>query len=307
MGKIAFVFAGQGAQTPGMGKSIYDSSKKARDLMDLAETLRPGTLNQCFEGPMELLSQTINTQPCLFLTDYACAVSAVEAGVKPSMAAGFSLGEIAALAFTGMLSFENAFRLVIKRAELMQRSAERHPGRMAAILRLSGEQVCDLAAQFEDVYPVNFNCPGQTVVAGSAQSFEPFCEKVAEMKGRAIPLNVSGAFHSPFMAEASEELLEYLQDVDLRRPDIPLYSNLTANPYAGNYKQLLADQLKSPVRWQETIENMRDVGASAFVEVGVGTTLSGLIKKTIEGAAVFNVADKESLSVLKQAQSEGTL
>lgn len=307
MGKIAFVFAGQGAQYQGMGKSIYEASPQARAAMDAAEAIRPGTLRQCFEGDLSELSQTINTQPCLFLTDYACALAAREAGFEPQMCAGFSLGELAAAAFSGMISLEDAFLLVIKRAEHMQRAAEANPGRMAAVLRLTADQVVELAGQFERVYPVNFNCPGQTVVASADESFEPFCRKVAELRGRAVPLNVSGAFHSPFMAEASEAFRADVEAVELGDCQIPLYANLTAQPYAGDRKQLLIDQIKSPVRWQQTILNMIAAGATAFIEVGAGSTLSGLIRKTSADVLAMNVQDREGLGALRAARQEGKL
>ncbi len=305
--EIAFVFAGQGAQYPGMGQSIYEASPAARTLMDRAERIRPGTLMQCFLGDQEELNQTINTQPCLFLVDFACAVAAQEAGFEPARCAGFSLGELAAAAFSGALRFDEAFKLVIKRAALMQKAAEKNPGKMAAVLRLSAEQVEALAREFNQVYPVNYNCPGQTVVACAEAEFDAFCAKVQELRGRAVPLAVSGAFHSPFMRQASEGLAEYLSGVKINSCAIPLYSNVTGKPYAGDYRQLLSAQVQSPVLWQKTMENMRMARATIFVELGAGTTLSGFIKKTIDDAIVYNVADADSLARLQAARSEGIL
>ena len=294
MGKIALLFAGQGAQRSGMGRSIYEASAAARKAMDEAESIRPGTLAQCFEGPDEALRQTVNTQPCLMLVDYACALAAREAGVTPDCAAGFSLGEVAAAAFAGMLPFEAAFRLVMRRAELMQAAAERHPGAMGAVLRLSAEQVEAICAQVGEAYPVNYNCPGQIVVACLEDRFEALTAAVTAQRGRVMRLGVSGAFHSPWMKEAQAGLSEYLAGIALRTPDIPLYANATGTPYAGDLRALLSRQVASPVRFEDSVRAMAEAGVDTFVEVGPGTTLSGLVRKTLT-ARVFNVEDEQSL------------
>lgn len=299
MGKIAFVFAGQGAQAPGMGKEIYEASPAARRAMDEAECLRPGTLAQCFEGPAEALNQTINTQPCLFLVDYACALAAREAGVAADMAAGFSLGEVAAAAFCGLLPFADAFRLVVRRAELMQACAQAHPGAMGAVLRLDAGRVEELCREAQDVHAVNFNCPGQTVVACAEATYEPFCQLVQRERGRVVRLNVSGAFHSPWMQEATRGLKAFLADAKLNAPVIPLYANATARPYGGDFAYLLARQVSSPVLWEQTVRNMAADGAKTFVEVGAGRTLTGLIRKILPEARAVNVADREGLEALK--------
>lgn len=294
MGKIAFLFAGQGAQKAGMGRSIYEASTAARKAMDEAESIRPGTLAQCFEGPDEALRQTVNTQPCLMLVDYACALAAREAGVAPDCAAGFSLGEVAAAAFAGMLPFEAAFRLVIRRAELMQAAATRHPGAMGAVLRLSAGQVEAVCAQVGEAYPVNYNCPGQIVVACLEDRFDALAAAVTAQRGRVVRLNVSGAFHSPWMREAEAGLAEYLAGVDLKAPDIPLYANATGRPYAGDLKALLSRQVASPVRFEDSVRAMAEAGVTTFIEVGPGTTLGGLTRRTLT-ARVFNVEDEQSL------------
>lgn len=299
MGKIAFVFAGQGAQAPGMGKEIYEASPAARLAMDAAERMRPGTLAQCFEGPAEALNQTINTQPCLFVVDYACALAAREAGVQAGMAAGFSLGEVAAAAFCGLLSFEAAFRLVVRRAELMQDCAQAHPGAMGAVLRLDAGRVEELCREAADVHAVNYNCPGQTVVACAEAAYEPFCQLVQRERGRVVRLNVSGAFHSPWMQEATRSLKAFLAGAALNAPAIPLYANATARPYEGDFADLLARQVSSPVLWEQTVRNMAADGAKAFVEVGAGRTLTGLIRKILPEARAVNVADREGLEALR--------
>ena len=304
MGKIAFVFAGQGAQYAGMGRELYEASPAARAAFDRAESLRPGTLEMCFSGPAEALSVTANTQPCLFAMDYACAAAAREAGVSPDCAAGFSLGEVAAMAFAGVMDFDEAFRFVIKRAEEMQSCAEKHPGAMGAVLRLTPAQVEDICRAFPDrAFPVNYNCPGQTVVACAVEVYDELAAKVTEARGRMLRLNVSGAFHTPWMEKAAEALRAYLADKPTRVPELPLYANATAQPYGDDAAQLLSTQVCHPVRWQESVERMAEAGVDTFIEVGAGKTLSGLIRKTIPGAAIFNVEKPEDLQKLSEVRA----
>lgn len=305
MGKIAFLFAGQGAQFPGMGRAFYDESPAARRVFDACESLRPGTLRQCFEGSMEELSQTENTQPCLFAMDLACAEAAKEAGLAPQAVAGFSLGEVAAVAFTGMLTLEAAFRLVIRRGEMMQECAQRNPGVMAAVLRLPAEQVEEICRGFGEVYPVNYNCPGQVVCAMAAREEQNFNKAVAAAGGRTMRLNVSGAFHSPYMAEAAQGLAELLDAMQLRMPSPPIYANLTAKPYGDNPAGTLARQAMSPVRWQQTIETLRADGVTAFVEVGAGKTLTGLMRKIDKELTACSVCDPASLKAAIEMLGEG--
>ena len=305
MGKIAFLFAGQGAQFPGMDRAFYDESAAARRVFDACEALRPGTLRQCFEGSMEELSQTVNTQPCLFAMDLACAEAAREAGLAPQAAAGFSLGEVAAVAFTGMLSLPEAFRLVIRRGEMMQECAQRHPGVMLAVLRLSPEAVEEICRGFEAVYPVNYNCPGQIVCAMAAGEEQLFTQAVAAAGGRTLRLNVSGAFHSPFMAEAAQGLEQLLAGMELGAPTPALYANLTAKPYGDAPAGTLARQAMSPVRWQQTIERLRADGVTAFVEVGAGKTLTGLMRKIDKELTACSICDPASLKAAIEMLGEG--
>lgn len=279
MGKIAFLFAGQGAQYPGMGQDLYVNSPAAKEAFEMAEALRPGTLEMCFSGASESLNQTINTQPCLFIADLAAALAAREKGLRADGAAGFSLGELAAAAFCGMLSFEEAFKAVCRRAELMDEASKQNPGKMFAVLKLAAPQV-EAVCQGLAAYPVNYNCPGQTVAASSLEAADGFCQAVKEAGGRAMPLKVSGAFHSPFMGGASGEFRKYLEGVALKAPALPLYANKTAQPYREEEaKDTLAGQIASPVLWQKTIENMAQGGFDRFIEMGPGKTLSGLVSR----------------------------
>lgn len=301
MGKIAFVFAGQGAQYSGMGQSLCEASPAAKAVFDAADKLRPGTSEQCFAGTAEELSITKNTQPCLYCVDLAAAKALEEAGVTPDYVAGFSLGEIAALSFAGVFSEEQGFDFVCKRAEAMQKAGEENPGAMAAVLKLKNEQVEELCAGFEKVWPVNYNCPGQLVCAGEKSQIEAFCGKVAEAGGKAVPLAVSGGFHSPFMESASQTLRGVLEPMELAEARVPVYANYTAQPYDGSAKELLTQQVKNPVRWQETVERLVELGVDTFIECGPGKTLCGLIRKTAKGVKTLNVQDGETLQAALEA------
>lgn len=300
MGKIAFIFSGQGAQYSGMGKELYVASPAAKAVYDMADSVREGTSKQCFEGSTEELCKTVNTQPCVFTADLAAAYALVEKGIKPDCVAGFSLGEIAALAFSKMLSDEEAFRLVCKRGELMDKAATENPGAMAAVMKLTPQQVEEICAKFDKTYPVNYNSPAQTVVATTSENADKFCDAVKEAGGRAKLLAVSGAFHSPFMAEAADGLAEYMEDIYFSEPETVIYSDVTAKPYEGDYKALVKAQVESPVKWQTIVENMVADGVDTFIEVGVGKTLTGLVKRINGDVKAFKVetpADVEALEL----------
>ena len=271
-------------------------------MFDTADKLRPGTSQQCFTAPVEELSLTENTQPCLYCVDLAAAKALEEAGVSPDYVAGFSLGEIAALSFAGVFAPEQGFGFVCKRGKAMQAAGEANPGAMAAVLKLSNQQVEELCAGFEKVWPVNYNCPGQLVCAGEKSQIEEFCQKVEEAGGRAKLLAVSGGFHSPFMESASQTLKEVLEPLELSEAKAPVYANFNAQPYTqAAAKELLVDQVKSPVRWQETVERLCGLGVDTFIECGPCKTLCGLIRKTVKGVTVLNVQDEETLKAAVEA------
>ena len=298
MGKIALVFSGQGAQYTGMGKELYENSPAAKKIFDIADEVRPGTSTQCFEAGKEELSVTCNTQPCVMAVDLAAAEAVREKGITPDYIAGFSLGEIAALGFSGMLSYEDAFRLVKTRAELMDNASKEKEGTMVAVVKLPPEKVEEIAARFEDTYPVNYNGPAQTVVATTPENADKVIDAAKAEKGRGIKLAVSGAFHSPFMHSAAVGLAEYVKDIDFSAPKMPVYSNFTAQPYEGDYRSLLVSQTENPVKWQTIVENLVAAGVDTFIEAGPGKTLSGLIKKINADVNVFNVEDKATLDAL---------
>ena len=298
MGKIALVFSGQGAQKSGMGKELFEASPAAKAAFECFDAIRPGTSDQCFFGTDEELSVTKNTQPCVFVVDYAAAAAVEELGIKIDGCAGFSLGEIPALAFSGKLKTEDAFRLVCTRARLMEECTKAHPGRMAAVLRLPDEKVVEICNSFREIYAVNFNCDGQVSCGGSQDEMDAFLEAVKEAGGRAIELQVSGAFHSPYMTAAAEDMAEAVAAYPYEEGRMPIYANKTAEPYGE--ASLTAEQVNHPVLWKKTVENMIRDGFDTFIEVGVGKTLSGLISKISKEVKVFRVEDKETLEALKE-------
>ena len=322
MGKIAFVFSGQGDQYPGMGRELADKYPAAAKVYEICDSIRPGTSRQCFEGTNDELKETKNTQPCLFATELATAAAltsqidpaaaaalicpscpseatavkacpsaatAVKSG--PDAVAGFSLGEVAAAAFAGIFSLETGFRLVCRRGELMQQEADKFDTAMAAVVKLDEQQVRNLCDQFSGIYPVNFNCPGQITVSGLSSQMPGFFTKVKEAGGRALPLKVKGAFHSPFMEEAARSFREELSRAEIRPMTIPLYSNVTARLYDGDVAGLLSRQIASPVQWEKIIRNMIADGFDTFIEIGPGRTLTNIIKKTDPSVRAVTAAE----------------
>lgn len=297
MGAVAFVFPGQGAQYPGMGRELCQTSPEAAEVFRRLDALRPGTSAQCFEGTAAELAQTVNTQPCMFAVELAAAAALTARGVRCGMAAGFSLGEISALTFTGAAELERGFELVCLRGELMHADAQKHEAGMAAVLKLSAEEVERLCGKYGHVWPVNYNCPGQISVAGLKEELPALCADVKAAGGRAVPLKVAGAFHSPLMSDAAEAFGEAVRAADLKTPEITLYSDYAAAPYAPPFDELLSKQICSPVRWETIVRRMAAAGADTFIELGPGKTLCGLISKTLgDSARVFHVEDAASLN-----------
>lgn len=281
--KHAYIFPGQGAQFPGMGKNLYNSNEQAKELFEKANEILGFRISDVmFSGTEEELKQTNVTQPAVFL--HSVITYLVHPELKPDMTAGHSLGEFSALVAAGALSFEDGLKLVSKRAAAMQKACEQNPSTMAAILGLEDAKVEEVCASITDevVVPANYNCPGQLVISGSIAGIDKACEamKAAGAK-RALVLQVGGAFHSPLMEPARKELQEAIEQTDFKMPVCPVYQNVDAKPYVNpeDIKANLINQLTAPVRWTQTVQNMVADGATEFTECGPGNVLQGLVKK----------------------------
>lgn len=279
----AYIFPGQGAQFPGMGKDLYEQSEQARELFEQANGILGFRITGVmFDGTEDDLKQTNVTQPAIFLHSVILA-KVLGDDFAPEMVAGHSLGEFSSLVAAGALSFEDGLRLVAARANAMQKACEIQPGAMAAILALDDFTVEDICQRLTDVVvPANYNCPGQLVISGTEAGVDAACIKMTEAGAkRALKLNVGGAFHSPLMEAARVELEAAIVNTEFKTPVCPVYQNIDAKPYTDveQIKHNLIAQLTGPVRWTQTVEHMLEDGATSFTEVGPGKVLQGLVKK----------------------------
>lgn len=303
MSKIAFVFPGQGSQTIGMGQELFEKYDIAKDLFKKADDVLGFSIkDMCFNGPEEELRKTFNTQPAILTVSVICHEILKEAGVVPEIVAGHSLGEYSALVAAGALNFEDAVHLVRQRGTFMQEAVPIGQGGMAAILGLERTIIIDICNELmqtgEAVQAVNFNCPGQVVIAGTTKGVEQACQLLKEAGARkTVVLPVSAPFHSSLMKPASEKLALELDKITLRDASIPVVANVTGKilTKANAIKESLVEQAASPVKWEDCVAEMQKFGANLFVEVGPGKVLNGFNKKIDKSLINFNVENIESL------------
>jgi len=310
LGGLAFIFPGQGAQYPGMGKEIADKYSCAAEVFDKAsEALGFDLKKMVFEGDEETLKITENTQPTVLTTSIACLAPLLEAGIKPNYTAGLSLGEYSAHVLSGTFTIEDAVKLVRKRGKYMQEAVPLGVGTMAAIIGLDREVVLDCCKEASSagiVEPANFNCPGQIVVAGEVAAVEKLCELASERGAkRALKLPVSAPFHCSMLKPAGDKLAKELENIKLGDMEIPVLSNVNADIVKSKdeVKDLLIKQVSSPVYWEDFVRKMLELGVDTFVEIGPGKTLTGFMKRINRKVKMMNVEDVETLEKVIAALS----
>lgn len=304
MRKIAFLFPGQGSQSIGMGHEFYQEYDIVREIFDMAEEITHMNLSKlCFKGPMEELTETVNLQPAVTAVNLACLAAIEKEGIKANFCAGHSLGEYSALCSAGVVSKEETIKLVFKRGNLMHREATQHAGAMQAIVGFSIEEVEELVAEVQQdgvVSVANHNTEKQIVITGSPQAVNRAAALAAEKGAKAIPLKVSGAWHSKLIKGAEDEFANYLSEFSFNSPKSAIIFNVTANTEEepGNIKSIMARQLCSPVKWYDSMNKLIEENVEIFIEVGPGRVLNGILKKILPGdygGQIYNVSNMEQL------------